>query len=83
MISYDAELKLLSSLLVELVRLKVGVGISDARPAVMIRTPEHRVWTITVDPAGEFYCWDPVGRFDARDPAGAAAHLAELVRVRP
>jgi hypothetical protein len=79
----NPELGLISELCRELVKLGLGVGLSDARPAVVIRTgPGNPVLLITVDASGEFFQWcDARERHPVTDPAGAAAHVAEYVRA--
>ncbi|GAB2813780.1 hypothetical protein GCM10027176_17830 [Actinoallomurus bryophytorum] len=73
------ELMRIVTLCREAAKLGLNVGISDARPAVVIRTATEPPLWITVDDAGEFYEWDQ-DRHPVTDPAGAAAlvrsHLA-------
>jgi hypothetical protein len=82
-VSRDPELVLLTELCRELVKLGLGVGLSDARPAVVIRTgPGNPALLITVDGTGEFYEWcEGEERHPVNDPAGAAAHVVEYVQA--
>jgi hypothetical protein len=79
------DLEALSMLCRELARLGLTVGISDARPAVSVRAglTEPKVW-ITVNPSGQLFTWrrDDVDRHPVDDPAGAAAHIQELIKNR-
>jgi hypothetical protein len=79
------DLEALSLLCRELARLGMTFGISDARPAVWVRTnlTDSRVW-ISVNPSGQLFNWrrDDVDRHPVDDPAGAAAQLFEYLKIR-
>jgi hypothetical protein len=83
-LSRDGELEALVVLCRELAKLGLGVGMSDARPAVVIRvSAEPSVW-VTVDASGEFFDWEEPGcRHPVADPAGAAALIAQHIKARP
>jgi hypothetical protein len=69
----------------ELARLGLLVEIRDARPAVSARTgsSSSRVW-VTVNPSGRLFTWrrDDIDRHPVDDPAGAAAHILEYIKLR-
>jgi hypothetical protein len=73
------ELMRIVALCREAAKLGLNVGISDARPAVVIRTAAKPPLWITVSDSGEFFEWHQ-DRHPVTDPAGAAAlvrkHLA-------
>jgi hypothetical protein len=76
------ELKLITALCRESARLGLSVGMSDARPAAVIRTGVAPPWWITVDATGAFFEWCTAGfRHPAADPTGAAALIAQRVRA--
>ena len=81
----DRELSVLAELCRELARFGLSVGLSDARPAVSVRTDlvNPRLW-ISVSAADEAFVWrrDDEDRHAVDDPAGAAAHIAEYVKAR-
>jgi hypothetical protein len=61
-------------------RLGLNVGLSDARPAVVVRPRTGPPWWITVDDEGEFFEWPAAGfRHPVADPAGAAALIHHRV----
>jgi hypothetical protein len=64
-------------------KLGVGVGLSDARPAVVIRTgPANPALFITVDASGEFFQWcEAEERHPVADLVGAAARVVEYVQT--
>jgi hypothetical protein len=67
----------------ELATRGLNVGMSDARPAVLVRVKRMPLVHVTIDESGEFFEWDtPLNRHPISDPAGAAAQLAENVRER-
>jgi hypothetical protein len=77
----DPELVLLTELCRALAELELSVGLLDARPAIVIRSPEP-LW-ITVDPSGEFFEWREADqRHPVTDPAGAAALVSEQVKAQ-
>jgi hypothetical protein len=79
------DLEALSLLCRELARLGMTFGISDARPAVWVRSSltDSKVW-ISVNPSGQLFTWrrDDVDRHPVEDPAGAAAQLFEYLKIR-
>lgn len=81
----EQKLAMLLELCHELIRLGVKPGLSDARPALSVRTElAHRKVWVEVDASGEAFVWrrDDHERHALDDPAGAAARLAEYVRRR-
>jgi hypothetical protein len=72
------ELMLIVALCREAAKLGLNVGISDARPAVVIRTAANPPMWITVDDSGEFFEWNQ-GRHPVTDPAGAAAFVRKCL----
>ena len=81
----DRQLGALIELCHELIKLGIKVGLSDARPALSVRSElvTHRLW-IEVDPSGTSFVWrrsDQV-RHAVGDPAGAAAQIAEYLTRR-
>lgn len=77
----DPELVVLTELCRAFAELGVGVGLADARPAVVIRSPEP-FW-ITVDPSGEFFEWHEAQyRHVVTDPAGAAALVSGQMKTQ-
>ena len=82
-LSRDAELGALTVLCRELAKLGLNLGLSDARPAVVIRTKGMPPLWVTVDASGEFFEWcEREKRHAVADPAGAASVLAEYVKAR-
>ena len=82
-LSRDAELEALTVLCRELAKLGLNLGLSDARPAVVIRTKGMPPLYVTVDTSGEFFEWSAAEDQHAiGDPAGAASHLAEYVKAQ-
>lgn len=84
--SHERELGALVELCRELVRLGItNVGMSDARPAVSMRggLADRKVW-IEVDTSRRAFVWrrDDHERHTVDDPAGAAARLAEYLKIR-
>lgn len=67
----------------ELAALGLNVGMSDARPAISVRTERAspRVW-VSVDASGRFFEWQEAeSRHPVDDPVGAAALLAEHAKA--
>jgi hypothetical protein len=65
----------------ESAKLGMGVAMSDARPAAVIRGKDHSPVWITVEVSGEFFEWRDGGiRHPTADPAGAAAPIRERLR---
>lgn len=62
----------------EAARLGLDVGMSDARPAVVIRTAAKPPLWIAVDHTGEFFEWHQ-DRHPVTDPAGAAALIRKCL----
>jgi hypothetical protein len=67
-----SELTWIVALCREAAKLGLNVGMSDARPAAVIRTVGKPLLWITVGDTGEFFEWHQ-GRYPVTDPAGAAA----------
>ncbi|WP_433174551.1 hypothetical protein [Actinoallomurus sp. CA-150999] len=69
----------------ELSKLRVKVGLSDARPALSVRGDlvQRKTW-IEIDPSGEWFVWrrDDQACHAADDPAGAAKKIAEYLKAR-
>ncbi|MEV5705660.1 hypothetical protein [Actinoallomurus sp. NPDC052274] len=69
----------------ELAKLGVKVGMSDARPALTVRgnLADRRLW-IEITRSGESFVWrrDDHVRHAVDDPAGAAAQIAEYLKLR-
>jgi hypothetical protein len=81
-IRQDPELILITELCRELAKPDLTVGLSDARPAAVIRTRPHPLW-VTVDVSGEFFEWSETeNRPPVTDPTGAAAPISEHVRAQ-
>jgi hypothetical protein len=77
----DPELVLLTELCRALAKLGLSVGLVDARPAVVIHSPQP-LW-ITVDPSGEFFEWhEAQHQHPATDPTGAAALVSERINAQ-
>lgn len=75
------DLVVLTELCRALAELGLNVGLLDARPALVIRSPEP-LW-ITVEPSGEFFEWREADqRHPVTDPAGAAALVSEQVKAQ-
>ena len=73
----DRELGLIGDLCRELAKLGLSVSMSDARPAVVIRTSARPIW-ITVDSSGTHFEWTET--HPVVDLAGAAAYFAEQLK---
>ncbi|WP_433180641.1 hypothetical protein [Actinoallomurus sp. CA-150999] len=81
----EQELETLVELCRHLVRLGVNAGLSDARPAVSLRSDlSHRKIWVEVDTSRGSFVWrrDDHERHAVDDPAGAAARLAEYLKQR-
>jgi hypothetical protein len=78
---HNRELKLITDLCRPLARIGLNVGMSDARPAAMIRTGSDLL-CVTVDSSGEFFEWSEASRHPATDPTGAAALIAAHVKAQ-
>ncbi len=76
-ISHKEKLRLLSVLCRELVGLGLHVGMSDAKPALLVRLGclDPRLW-ISISATGEFFEWRR-GTHAATDPVGAAHRIAD------
>jgi hypothetical protein len=79
------KLILLVELCRELAKLGIGVGLSDARPALSVRNgpAARKVW-ITVDDSCASFVWrrDDHAHHAVDDPAGAAARIAAYLKKR-
>jgi hypothetical protein len=79
----DRELALVADLCRELVKLGLQVGLSDARPAVIVRSHPHPLW-VTVDDSGRFFEWTDVPiQHPVTDLPGAAALIHSHVTAVP
>jgi hypothetical protein len=81
---HKGQVRSLAELVRELALRGVSAALSDARPAVYIRTGlVNPSLCITVDNAGEFFEWrNGYNRHTVKDPAGAAAALVAYINVR-
>ena len=74
------ELGLIAALCRESAKLGLNVGMSDARPAAVIRTEARPPTWITVGVSGEFFEWQGADiRHSVSDPAGAAALILKCL----
>jgi hypothetical protein len=74
----DRKLDLITGLCRELSKLGLNVGLSDARPAVVVRTSDAPELWITVDDSAEFFEWaEPESRHRVTDTPGAAEIISE------
>jgi hypothetical protein len=77
---HDRQLRQLGELARELAKRGVQVGMSDARPAVLVRAdPLDAPLYITV--TGDAFAWLDACHL-ANDPAGAADRIAKVVGIR-
>jgi hypothetical protein len=75
------ELGLIAALCRESAKLGLNVGMSDARPAAVIRTATTPPMWITVGVQGEFFEWQGAAiRHSIADPAGAAALILKCLK---
>jgi hypothetical protein len=75
-----SELVLIAALCRESAKLGLNVGMSDARPAAVIRTVTRPPTWITVGVTGEFFEWQGAAiRHSKTDPAGAAALILKCL----
>jgi hypothetical protein len=74
------ELAMIAALCRESAKLGMNVGMSDARPATVIRIPTRPPRWITIGVSGRFFEWRGTGnRHPVEDPAGAAARILEQI----
>jgi hypothetical protein len=79
----DPELILISELCRELAKFGLNVGLSDAQPAVVVRTGVKPPLWITVDVSGEFFEWHEAQcRHPVTDISGTAALISEYVKAQ-
>jgi hypothetical protein len=79
----DRELELVIELCRPLAKIGLNVGMSDARPAAVIRARNEPSLWITVDPSGEFFEWHEAQyRHPVTDPVGAAALVSDQVKAQ-
>jgi hypothetical protein len=71
------ELEAIADLCRELAKLGLSVGMSDARPALVIRGGAVSPVWITVDASGTRFEWNETETHPVSDLAGAAAFVAE------
>jgi hypothetical protein len=77
----DPKLTLIVVLCRELAKLGLNVGISDARPAAVVRARASSC--VTVDDSQNYYQWQETSnRYPTADPADAAAHIAEAIKAK-
>jgi hypothetical protein len=82
-IHHDRELELIIDLCRPLAKIGLNVGMSDARPAAVIRTRDEPSLWITVDPPGEFFEWhEGQHRHPVTDPAGVAGLVSQQMTAR-
>jgi hypothetical protein len=82
-VNRDPELILISALCRELAKLGLNVGLSDAQPAVVVRTGVKPPLWITVDASGEYFEWpEAESQPPVTDLSGAAALISELVKAQ-
>lgn len=81
---HNRQVRLLAELVRELALRGVSAALSDARPAVFLRTGLVIPWlSVTVDNANEFFEWrNGYNRHSVKDPAGAAAALLAYINAR-
>lgn len=80
---HDRDLGALTRLCRSLAPLGLAVGMSDARPAVVIRERDQPPLWITVDASGEFFEWlEAEHRHPVSDPARAAALIRDHVKAQ-
>ena len=79
----DPKLVLITELCRELAKLGLNVGMSDARPAAVIRPRICSPLCVTVDASGDFFEWSQSEhRHPVTDSAGAAALISEQVKAQ-
>jgi hypothetical protein len=77
----DSKLELITELCRDLAKLGLSVGMSDATPAVMIRTNQKPTLWVTVNDSAEFFQWgEPESQHPVSDPVGAAALISGHVK---
>lgn len=82
---HNRQVRLLAALVRELALRGVCAALSDARPAVYLRTGLTVIpaLSVTVDSTGEFFEWrNGYNRHSVKDPAGAAAALLAYINAR-
>lgn len=83
MVDQDPELTLITGLCRELAKLGLNVGMSDARPAAVIRPRVCAPLWVTVDDSHCYYEWlESDKRYPATSPAEAAALIAEAIKAK-
>jgi hypothetical protein len=79
----DRELDLITGLCRELAKVGLTLGMSDAKPAVVIRSGVCSPLWVTVDASGEFFEWeDAEHQHPVNDPAGAATLMSQYVKAQ-
>lgn len=72
-LSRDLNLELIVQLCKELAKAGLNVGMSDAKPAAIVRHSDIGPLLITVDETGEYFVWrEGQCRHPVIDPAGVA-----------
>lgn len=81
-LSQDPKLTLIVRLCRELAKLGVNVGLSDARPAAVIRPRVRGPLWVTVDESHQFYEWlEADKRYPASSPTHAATSIAKAINA--
>lgn len=81
-LSRDSKLALIVGLCRELAKLGLNVGMSDARPAAVIRPRICGPLWVTVDDSQSYYEWlEADKRYRTTSPAEAAALIAEAIKA--
>jgi hypothetical protein len=75
----DQELESLRLLAVELVKLSLQVGLSDAGPALILRGDTGRITMVVTADANQFQWRRGEDTHDVSDPVGAAGAIASTV----
>lgn len=81
-IQRDPELVLLTDLCRQLAALGVGVGLSDARPALTVHGCPTPLWVTVSTSEGTFEWADAMHRHSVTDAAGAASRICEYAKGR-
>lgn len=81
-LSQDPELTLIVRLCRELAKLGLNVGVSDAKPAAVIRPRVRAPLWVTVDDSQDYYEWlEADKQYPTDSPAEAAALLADAIKA--
>jgi hypothetical protein len=81
-LSQNPKLTLIVGLCRELAKLGLNVGMSDARPAAVIRSRVRAPLWITVDDSHAYYEWCDGGtRYPTSDAVEAAVRIADAIKA--